>query len=107
MAKPKLEVVTVTATKMHYDLAIHAAETGNKSVLTTCLVAQAVRGLFPRKKVFVNCSTASVGNDDYTLSKKGQSVINRFDGSDAQRKGLRKALPISFRMTLQAQGVSA
>ncbi len=101
MAKPKLDVVTVTATKKHFDLAVAADGKGSTSILETCLVAQAVRSLFPRKKVFVNTSTATVGLDDYDLSASGQRLIDRFDGTAARRKALRKALPVSFRMTLQ------
>ena len=100
--------VTIEVTKKHFDLA-NAALTKGRSVLSTCLLAQAIKAAFPKKTVNVFLSTATVGKQEFTLPTKAQKLISRFDNCDfygelskaekAQAKKLRASLPVTFTMT--------
>jgi hypothetical protein len=103
--------VTITLTKKHFDVA-YAAVRADKSVTHTCLVAQAIKAAFSKKRVQVCLTTADVGKVKYNLPVKAQRLITRFDGlnflrsvdtkADKDRaKKLRASLPTSFKMTEQ------
>lgn len=104
----KSNVVEVKVTKQHFAAAVKAETvfTG-KSLIETCLLAQAVKSAFPRKQVDVGNFSISVGSGstkkEYKLDDKGMKLIVRFDnGSAKTRKTLLAYLPTTFKMTLEA-----
>ena len=104
MAKEK--AIEVSVTKQHFAAAVKAETTGSKSIIETCLLAQAVRSAFPRKHVEVGNFSISVGSGntkvEYNLDAKGSKLIERFDNNGRSRKLLLAALPVTFKMTLEA-----
>jgi hypothetical protein len=107
--------ITVKVTKGHLDAAIKAQRGANYWLIETCLVAQAVRAAFPRKRVQVLSDEAHVGKIVYSVDRKGQRLINRFDSitvglefdgtADARTKkriaAFRKSLPQTIKLTEQ------
>ena len=105
----KTNKITVEVTKKHFDAAYAAVEKG-KQLTTTCLLAQAIKALFPKKSVHVYSTTAHVGKVTYDLPARAQNLITRFDAltvltddlSKAEKKRIAKfraSLPVSFKMT--------
>lgn len=107
---PKPTTVTVEVTKKHFDAAMAAMKAG-KQVTLVCLVAQAVKSLFPKKTVHVYSTTATVGGTQYELPAKATKLIGKFDEinyGDIEKPSkeekaaiakLRNSLPFTFKMT--------
>lgn len=108
---------TVKVTKTHFDKALAIIQKNPATVSATrvCLLAQAIKDVFPRKKVDVNYYTAWVGENYFSLNAKGRRLIKRFDDNgawhaekDRTKKEitalarLRAGLPTTFTMTSEA-----
>jgi hypothetical protein len=108
--KNKGTAVEITVTKKNFDAA-SASAAKFQSLTTTCLLAQAIKQAFPKKRVSVSSDYASVGKLVFDLPAKAQKLIIRFDNlyfgkgaSKAEKNSvarLRAALPITFKMTEQ------
>ena len=101
----KNKAIEVTITKKHFDAAVKAEAASRKSIIETCLLAQAIKAAFPRKHVEVGNFSVTIGKEkaDYNLDTKGVKLIERFDGGERSRKALLKILPTTFKLTLEAQ----
>jgi hypothetical protein len=108
------EFITVTATKAHLKEALTPASMRN--VTSACLAAQAIKAVVGRKPVNVFGETATVAGYTYDVSKKGQSLVNKFDDISAavdekagkkKLSALRAKLPVTFRLTLRSQEPNA
>ncbi len=113
----KSNTVTIEVKKKHFDLAI-AAQVKYKDLTSTCLIAQALKEAFPKKKVSVSSNYATVGTRTFDLPTRVQNLITRFDSlevrdptkADKNRTRtakLRAALPVSFKMTEQVAAAAA
>lgn len=104
----------IKVTKAHFDKAIAISQKNSPHISATnvCLLAQAIKSAFPRKKVDVNYYNASVGNKTYVLDAKGRRLIKRFDDNGAWHAAedrmpneikalarLRADLPTTFTLT--------
>jgi hypothetical protein len=97
--KTKLETVAVTVNETHYDNAMKALAKNSYSVLTQCLVAQAVKAAFPGKTVTVGFDDAEVGTGKgkrkFDMNKKASSLVTKFDNSELDPK---KHLPAVIKL---------
>ena len=98
-AEAPLEVVTVTVSKAHYDRATKKMQSNSAYILRDCLIAQAVRSAFPGKTISVGSDDAEVGKGKtqhkYSIDKKGQALIRKFDDHELDRK----TLPVTIKLT--------
>jgi|SRR5271166_2630640 len=111
----KSNTVEITVTKKNFDAASAAAK--HQQLTTTCLLAQAIKEAFPKKRVSVSSTYAEVGKKIFNLPVRAQKLIERFDnlffGPDVskaeknQAARLRAALPITFKMTEEIQEAAA
>lgn len=99
--------IPVKVSKSHFDAAVKAQQKA-AWLSSVCLVAQAIKGVFPRKKVSVGNSNATVGNREYTLSAGAAKLVLRFDSltltDPSKREKVRNAkfrasLPITVAIT--------
>jgi hypothetical protein len=101
--------ITVTVRKKHLDAAMAATAKSGWSINEVCLVAQAVKDVFPRKAVCVSYTDITVGRNNgrvFSLPKAAIHLIHRFDkagaggeltkGEKAHLAKLRQSLPIAF-----------
>lgn len=103
--------ITINVTKKHLDTAMAAAAKSTSWVIETCLVAQAVKDVFPRKVVKVSYFDFTLGkNNDrlFILPKSATRLIKRFDNVAGEKfedltkekkaylTKLRQSLPVSF-----------
>lgn len=106
----KNTAVEITVTKKNLDVAYAAAKAG-KDLTTTCLLAQAIKQAFPKKRVSVSSDYAEVGKKYFDLPRRAQKLIDRFDAlptwgdpTKAEKSRvtkLRDTLPVTFTMTEQ------
>lgn len=108
MRKPK--PIAVRVNKKHFDAAVEAASQGDVFISKTCIVAQAVKSLFPNKSVSVGgfsvgFSVAVGGTGkSYDLSEAGQKLIFDFDSLNLSveskaNTAFRAKLPLTIEMT--------
>lgn len=101
--------VEITIKKTHFDAAVAAVSKG-KLLTSSCLLAQAIKGAYPKKKVHVYSTSAQIGNKTFDLSTKAVRLIERFDnlhlGYNELTKGektriakFRASFPVTFKMT--------
>jgi hypothetical protein len=117
----KSNTVEITVTKKNFDAAA-AALAKYKDLASTCLLAQAIKEAYPKKKVSVSIHSristwATVGTKTFNLPARAQKLIERFDRlrffeepttSEKKRAArLRASLPISFTMTEEVQQAAA
>jgi len=103
----KTNIVSITATKKNFDAAI-AAQLKHKDLTSTCLLAQAIKQAYPKKRVDVSSDYATIGTKHFHLSAKAQKLIERFDRlyargeSKAEKNRIKKfraGLPVTIKMT--------
>lgn len=106
--------VEITIKKTHFDAAV-AAVSKQFALTSSCLLAQAIKGAYPKKKVHVYSTSAHIGNKTFDLSTKAVRLIERFDNlhlgynelmSESWTKGektriakFRASFPVTFKMT--------
>lgn len=112
-----MEKVAVKVTKSHFDKALSITEKNRPSVAATrvCLLAQAIKDVFPKQTVDVSYTHASVGRQvstSYRLPVTAKRLMGRFDDNGAWHSPedrtkkenaalakLRASLPVSFYLT--------
>lgn len=111
--KTKTNVVSVEVTKAIFDKAAKKMNSSESYVAEDCLVAQAVRPSFPRRKIHVSYEEVEVSTYEsalnfsmrtFSLSKNAQRLIHRFDAcyfepENPQYKRLRASLPVTIKLT--------
>lgn len=77
-----MNTIAVKVNKSHFDASARAIANG-KLTSERCLVAQAIRSLYPRRSVSVGNVNVTVGSGarrkDFTLSEKAQKLVLAFD----------------------------
>lgn len=112
-----MNTIAVKVNKSHFDASARAIANG-KLTSERCLVAQAIRGLYPRRSVSVGNVNVIVGNGvrrkDFTLSEKAQKLVLAFDSlsfhkpNKAEQKKsatLRAKLPLTIEMTTESLNI--
>jgi hypothetical protein len=74
----------ILVTKSHLDVALEATAANDQdSVEETCLIAQAIRSVIPRKKISVGDETVEIGKGrnevSYDRDAIGDNLVTRFD----------------------------
>ena len=73
-------MVTITVRKKHFDIAMAAIlKEGLSSQARVCLIAQAVREVFPKKSVAISLHHAKVNKKQFVLPRVATRLIERFD----------------------------
>src|SRR5271154_6264450 len=73
-------MVTITVRKKHFDIAMAAIlKEGLLSQARVCLIAQAVREVFPKKSVAISLLHAKVNKKQFVLPRVATRLIERFD----------------------------
>ena len=99
-----MKTTTVTVTRKHYTAANKHQDVCSK----TCIVAQALKDIFPKDAdISVRFTTAQVTFKDgssktFDLSAKGANLISKYDNHVLRVKDL----PVTFRMTEQRSSVA-
>jgi hypothetical protein len=110
-SKTTITDVTIEVKKKHFDLAF-AAQAKYKDLTTTCLLAQAIKEVFPKKSVEVSNNYCRVGKTYFGLPAKAQKLIERFDSltyndqTKAEKNRatkLRDSLPVSFKLITRVE----
>jgi hypothetical protein len=91
--------VTLTVTEAHYKKAVTAAKRG-ADVTETCVMAQALKGRFPKLARRVSCAwtTGSVGDQNYDFDKNGLTCTTLFT-NPSDRHILLALLPLKVVVT--------
>ncbi len=114
--KAKTNVVSVEVTKAIFDKAAKKMNSRESYVAEDCLIAQAVRTEFPRKRIHVSYDDVEVSTPEsslnfkmrtFNLSANARRLIHRFDAcyfepENPQYKRLRASLPVTIKLTEEA-----